>query len=65
MGTPTYELVVGNIGVVYRGPHAAIAVAEFDEYVDISKSGYGRAAGEEITLFKDGEVIKEHPCHQV
>lgn len=56
----TYELIVGNIGTVYRGPSEAIAVAEYDDYVEISKSGYGRAAGEEITLFKDGEIIKEH-----
>jgi len=58
--TPIYELTAGNIGVVYRGPHAAIAVAEFDEYVQLSKAGYGRVAGEPVTLFKDGEVIKEH-----
>ncbi|MBU0564886.1 MAG: hypothetical protein KJ945_02220 [Gammaproteobacteria bacterium] len=57
---PFYELTAGNIGTVYRGPCQAIAEAEFDEYVQLSKVGYGRVSGESITLFKDGEIIKEH-----
>lgn len=57
---PTYELIVGNIGTVYRGSLETTARKEFNEYVRLSKAGYGRVAGEPVTLFKDGEIIKEH-----
>ncbi len=33
---------------------------EFNEYVRLSKAGYGRVSGEPVTLFKDGEIIEEH-----
>lgn len=57
---PRYELTVGNIGTVYRGPLETTARMEFNEYVRLSKAGFGRVAGEPVTLFKDGEIIKEH-----
>jgi len=55
-----YELYVGNIGCVHRGNDGLVALGEFDEYVKLSKSEYGRASNEEVTLFKDGELIKEY-----
>lgn len=57
---PTYEVIVGNIGTVYRGSDSHLAYIEYEEAVGASQSGYGRAAGEPVTLFEDGEVIKEH-----
>ena len=57
---PLYEVTVGNIGTVYRGALETTARTEFNEYVRLSKAGFGRVAGEPVTLFKDGEIIKEH-----
>jgi hypothetical protein len=55
-----YEIIVGNIGSVYSGPSKREANRAFREYVDQSKSGYGRASGEEVTMFCDGETVKEY-----
>lgn len=58
--TPTYEVIVGNIGTVYRGSDSHLAYLEFYEFARLSKDGYGWAAGEPVTLLEDGEIIKEH-----
>lgn len=55
-----YELIVGNIGTVYTGDDRAEADRLFDHYVAQSKSERGRAGGEDVTLFEDGEPIREH-----
>ena len=57
---PNYEVVVGNIGTVYDGPHGTTARAAFREYVHASKQARGRAAGEQVTMFEDGEPVKEY-----
>jgi hypothetical protein len=54
-----YEVVVGNIGMVYSGSNASVARKKFATYVRASKSLGGRASGEDITLFKDDVIIKE------
>lgn len=54
-----YEVVVGNVGTVYAGDDAAAAQAAFDEYLNQSIHGHGRAQGEPVTMFEDGEVIRE------
>jgi len=59
-GESLYEVIVGNIGVVYRGNDEADAVQEYEDYVVESKAGYGRAGNEAVVLMKDGEVYKEH-----
>jgi hypothetical protein len=50
-----YEVVVGNIGTVYSGSNERQAQKDYVEYVEQSKTNYGRAAGESVTFFKDGE----------
>ena len=55
----TYEVVVGNIGTVYRGTDQDEAGRRFRSYVQDSRNGYGRVAGEPVTLFKDGEIVEE------
>jgi hypothetical protein len=55
-----YEVVVGNIGSVYSGRNGFEANKTYSTYVGQSKNGYGRAAGESVTLYKDGEITKEH-----
>lgn len=54
-----YEVLVGNIGLVHAGPGYAVALGVFNDYKTLSKAGRGRAAGEAVTLVKNGEPFKE------
>jgi hypothetical protein len=56
----TYEVIVGNIGTVYRGGSRLFALRRFNEYRRQSTTGRGRAGGEPITMFTDGEISAEH-----
>lgn len=55
-----FEVIVGNIGTVYSGSNFMKASCKFAEYVKQSKTGYGRAGGEDVTLMHNGEPRKEH-----
>ena len=55
-----YEVIVGNIGSVYRGSDNAEALSVFEEYSSQSRQGYGRASGEPVTLMADGEPKEEY-----
>lgn len=55
-----YEVVVGNIGTTYSGVLLKEALTHYSEYKSQSVNDYGRAAGEQVTLFKDGEPLYEH-----
>jgi hypothetical protein len=55
-----FEVVVGNIGSVYTGSNPVEAADTFEDYMKQSKSGRGRAAGEDVVLFEDGEITIEH-----
>lgn len=57
---PTYEVIVGNIGIVYSGTDRSDAFHSYNSYVELSVDEVGRAAGESVTLMEDGEPIKEH-----
>ena len=57
--TMIYEVVVGNIGTVYSGGIHAVADGTFSEYVRQSKTGYGRAGGEDVTILRNGDIITE------
>jgi hypothetical protein len=60
-GEPTtYDLHVGNVGLVKSTSVEQTARDLFDEYVAISKASVGRASGEQVTLMADGEVIMEY-----
>jgi hypothetical protein len=54
-----YEVICGNIGAVYSGTNGFEANKTFQTYAGQSKSNYGRAAGENVTMLKDGEISKE------
>lgn len=47
----TYSVHVSNLGLVgaYKTKEEAMSV--FNEYVEQSRSGYGRASNESVTLF--------------
>jgi len=59
-----YEVLVGNIGAVHKGSSKAKALSVYNTYVRQSKSGIGRAGGEEVTLWKDGDIIKEYAVRE-
>jgi len=54
-----YEVVVSNLGTVYSGDNGFIARSTYQTYAGQSKSGYGRALGESVALFKDAEIVSE------
>ncbi len=54
------EIVVGNIGTVYSGDSWSEAKETYWNYVEQSKAKRGRAAGEDVTWFLDGEIHKEY-----
>jgi hypothetical protein len=55
-----YEVIVGNIGRVFKGSHYPDAIQTFKDYKQQSKENLGRAAGEPVTLLEDGEPINEY-----
>ena len=55
-----YEVIVGNIGKVHEGMVGTVANQIFKDYVLKSILGAGRASGEDVSLWKDNEPIKEH-----
>lgn len=52
-----YELIVGNIGTVWSGNDQTEAQQLFNDYAQMSSDGYGRAAGEPVTLLKNGVIL--------
>lgn len=55
-----YEIIVGNLGSVHTGKNKKEALREYSAWVECSLSSYGRVAGEDVTLFADNDIIKEH-----
>lgn len=54
-----YEVVVSNIGTMtYKSKKLAYEC--YNAYATLSKRGETRAAGEDVTLLKNGEIVKEH-----
>lgn len=60
MGIGWYEVHVSNVGRVLEGRNAFKANSAYHTYVRMSERGYGRCAGEDVTLIRDGEIVKEH-----
>ena len=54
-----YEVLVGNIGKVWQGTNQLECEGVFNTYKAQSESNYGRAAGEDVTIWRDGELIWE------
>ena len=46
--------------MVYAGANYRAALDEFCAYKDLSIQGYGRAANEDVCLFKDEQPIREY-----
>jgi len=54
-----YEVIVGNIGTM-EYTNKKLAIECFTTYKNLSIAGETSAAGESVTLLKDGEIIEEH-----
>jgi len=62
-----YSITVDNVGEVF-GPvtNGAQALREYGDWIASSKTGKGRAGGESVTLWRDGEPWREYqPPHSV
>ena len=61
-----YEVLVGNIGSVWNshshndGGTYEIALLYFTDYVNMSKKNIGRSAGEDVSIWADGDIITEY-----
>jgi hypothetical protein len=55
-----FQVLVGNIGHVYDGANYMQAMCCYQRYVKDSKAPYGRASGEPVTLFHNGEIRCEY-----
>lgn len=55
-----YEVIVGNTGRVYAGSSYKTAITKYNWYVRLSKGTQGRVSGEQVSLWKDNEPVKEH-----
>lgn len=58
-----YEVLVSNIGLVAHGDNAFNANTVYNTYVGQSKRGMGRVAGENVTMLRNGEIVKEYIGH--
>lgn len=59
-GVSNYQVIVGNIGIVHEGINPIEARGVYGDYKRQSQSNYGRAAGETVTILKDGEPCVEY-----
>ena len=55
-----YTVIVGNVGTIYDGTNRTIAHERYRTYVKLSREGYGRVAGEPVTLMHGDEIVKEY-----
>lgn len=55
-----WQVLVGNVGTVYNGAHYHEALTTYHAYIERSQANDGRAAGEPVTLLRDGEIVREY-----
>jgi hypothetical protein len=61
---PIFEVIVGNVGSVYRGWSRVKALATYESYVTIRREHEtARCYGEDVILLADGKVEQEHRGH--
>ena len=55
-----YQVIVGNVGTIADTNNGFNAIVEFNRAVTRSKTGAGRDYGEDVTLMRDGEPVREY-----
>ena len=58
--TDRHEIIVGNVGTVYRGNSHVEAENEFRECCAMVDKPYGRASGEQVTWMLDNDIHEEY-----
>lgn len=58
-GQEFYEVIVGNIGLVYSGTDLQEAMRRYEAYVEQSRSDRGRVSGEPVALLRDKTIFLE------
>lgn len=56
----TFLVTVGNIGDVGTFTSKKAAVECYLDYLDASHAPYGRASGQSVILFSNGDIVCEH-----
>ena len=56
-----HQIIVGNIGTVYDGEDSHQAAKDYGTFKRQSLSGEGRAAFEQVSWLKDGELFAQLP----
>ena len=54
-----YEVIVGNLGMVYSGADKKTASRTYADYAVLSFFNSGRAGREDVTLMEDDEILQE------
>ena len=54
-----YAVIVGNVGQVWAGNNPVEAQKQYSEWIAEAKGETGRAAGETVTLTRNGEPLRE------
>lgn len=65
MAKHQYSITVGNLGTVWDGTNGAAANVQYGQWVAQSRELTGRASGEPVTLFRDGEPLREYGGHRL
>jgi len=61
-----YQVIVGNVGTIYRGPSWKLAVRDFQIYAQMSQNlRTAQCYGEDVVLLQDSQVVREHCGHCV
>jgi len=55
-----YEVTVGNVGLIIDTTNHVKAMSEYEGWIAMSKHPRGRASGEDVTLWENGEPLKEY-----
>lgn len=55
-----FEILISNIGTVYKGNNRMEAENEYRECCETVDMPYGRASGENVTFMVDGDIHREH-----
>ena len=55
-----YEIIVSNVGTVYKGDDEKEANKTYDEYEKLSRASVGRFRGEIVRFVMQGETSREY-----
>lgn len=55
-----YTVIVSNVGIVVENGDYQTAIKAYTEYVQQSKSYYGRASGEDVVILQNEEILFEY-----